>query len=55
MASALPPRYVDFKEAIRTEIFAIRQKMGELQAWPLPAPPASQPGQAMQYSPKSSA
>ncbi len=32
MAGALPPRYVDFKEAIRTEMFAVRQKMGELRA-----------------------
>ena len=30
VASALPPRYVDFKEAIRREMVAIRQKMGEL-------------------------
>lgn len=30
VASALPPRYVDFKEAIRAEMVAIRQKMGEL-------------------------
>ena len=30
VASALPPRYVDFKEAIRGEMVAIRQKMGEL-------------------------
>ena len=42
VASALPPRYVDFKEAIRTEMFAIRQKMGELQARPAPAAPAPQ-------------
>jgi hypothetical protein len=32
VAGALPPRYVDFKEAIRTEMFAVRQKMGELRA-----------------------
>jgi syntaxin 16 len=30
VASALPPRYVDFKEAIRTEMLAIKAKMGEL-------------------------
>ena len=30
VASALPPRYVDFKEAIRSEMLAIKAKMGEL-------------------------
>ena len=29
-AAALPPRYVDFKEQIRTEMFTIKQKMNEL-------------------------
>ena len=32
VASALPPRYVDFKEAIRTEMLTIKQKMGDLRA-----------------------
>ena len=32
VASALPPRYVDFKEAIRSEMLTIKQKMGELRA-----------------------
>lgn len=30
VVSALPPRYVDFKEAIRHEMLTINQKMGEL-------------------------
>lgn len=30
MAAALPPRYVEFKEQIRTEMFTIKQKMGSL-------------------------
>jgi len=32
VASALPPRYVEFKEAIRTEMLTIKQKMGDLRA-----------------------
>ena len=32
VASALPPRYVEFKEAIRSEMLTIKQKMGELRA-----------------------
>ncbi|CAL8467772.1 g7310 [Coccomyxa elongata] len=32
VASALPPRYVDFKEAIRSEMTSIKQKMGDLRA-----------------------
>lgn len=54
VASALPPRYVDFKEATRTEMCAIRQKMGELQARPVPSPAASQPGRIMRRPSKSS-
>jgi hypothetical protein len=30
VASMLPPLYVDFKERIRTEMFAIKEKMNEL-------------------------
>ena len=52
VASALPPRYVDFKEAIRTEMFAVRQKMGELQVRPVYAPAASQPGRICDTSAK---
>lgn len=29
-AALLPPKYVDFKEQIRTEMFSIKQKMNEL-------------------------
>ena len=29
-AAAVPPRYMDFKEQIRTEIFTIKQKMNDL-------------------------
>ena len=32
IASALPPRYVDFKEAIRTEMLTIKQKMNDLRS-----------------------
>ena len=32
VASALPPRYVDFKEAIRSEMLSIKQKMNDLRA-----------------------
>ncbi len=30
MSGSVPPRYVDFKEQIRTEMFLIKQKMNEL-------------------------
>ena len=30
LASAMPPRYVDFKEQIRTEMFTIKQRMNDL-------------------------
>lgn len=30
LATSLPPRYVDFKEQLRTEMFTIKQKMSEL-------------------------
>lgn len=30
MASVIPPRYVDFKEQIRTEMFTIKQRMNDL-------------------------
>lgn len=32
VAAALPPQYVEFKEEIRLEMLAIKQKMGELRA-----------------------
>jgi hypothetical protein len=30
MSGSLPPRYVDFKEQIRTEMFSIKHKMNDL-------------------------
>ena len=30
LATSMPPRYVDFKEQIRAEMFSIKQKMSEL-------------------------
>ncbi len=31
-SALLPPKYVDFKEQIRTEMFSIKQKMNELRS-----------------------